>query len=349
MLFDLKPKEKLKDFFNYREELNSLINHLNDNTTRLIVLRGLRRTGKSSLLRVALSETKLKHLLVDARELTSLSRRSFESKLLVELKSIKGLPASLLDRIESIEMGVRVSTKKREDLWGLLKEINPLIAVDEIQMLKGTGVDAFFAAVFDNTNCKIILTGSEIGVLESFLGKDNPTSPLFGRLYREIRTHPFNSEQSKEFLMAGTDEADIHLDEKMIEKAVEELDGIVGWLTMFGNLTLSVKPDVALKRTVKEGALLAYSELRSFLDGRMQAKGRYLSMLRLLAKGGMSWSNLKRSLQIELNEIISDSQFTNYLNSLVDYGFVVKSEGAYEIPDPLLKKALLGGSTHRAW
>lgn len=343
MLFDLKPKDDLKDFFNYREELDSLVGYLRDKSTRLVILRGLRRTGKSSLLRVALNKTNAKYVLVDTRELSSLSRRSFESRLFEELKSIKGLPASLLDKIESVEVGIRVSMKREESLWKLLKTINPVIAVDEVQMLRGTGVDAFFAAVFDNTNCKVVLTGSEVGVLESFIGKNNPKAMLFGRIYKEIKTHPLTAQKSKDFLTAGFKEARIHISEKEVNTAVGKLDGIIGWLTAFGNLALSTKAALALRRAAEEGAILAYSELESFLDARIQAKGRYLALLRIIARKSMKWSDLKRALQIELKESVSDSQFTNYLDSLIDYGFTIKSDGFYEIPDPLLKKALTEG------
>jgi len=341
MLFDLKPKEKPSDFFNYQEELRLLGSYLKDPQTRLIILRGLRRTGKSSLLRVTLNKSASKYILIDARELVTLSRRSFESKLFEKLKSVKGLPAALLDRIESVEAGVRISVKREESLWELLRETKPILAIDEAQMLRGTGVDAFLAAVFDNTDCKIILTGSEVGVLDSFLGKDDPKAPLFGRMYKEIKTHPLAREKSRAFLISGFREAGKRISEEELDAAIGELDGIIGWLTMFGNLALSTKPSTALQRAAKQGALLAYSELRSFLDGRAQAKGRYLALVRILAHKSMRWSELKRAVQIELREEISDSQFTNYLHSLLDYGFIVEKEGIYELPDPLLKKALL--------
>ena len=343
MLFDPKPKEKKKDFFNYEEELNAFITYLNDKNNRLIVIKGLRRTGKSSLLRVGLNEAKAKSVLIDTRELTSLSRRSFEAKLLEELKSIKGLASSILAKIESIDVGISISMKKEENLWKTLKTINPIIAVDEIQMLKGTGVDSFCAAVYDNTNCKIILTGSEVGVLDEFIGKDNTKAPLFGRAYAEIKTHPLTPEKSKKFIMSGFKEIEKRINQGMIEKVVQELDGIVGWLTLFGNTSISTDLDTALNNSIVTGAKLAYSELESFLDGRPAAKKRYLTLMRILANSSMRWSDIKRSVQIELKESISDSQFSNYLNSLVDYGFIVLKEDFYSIPDPLLKKALIGG------
>ena len=340
MLFDLRPKETKEDFFDYKEELDSIVSYLTDKTTRIIVIRGLRRTGKSSLMRVALNKTKVKFVLMDARELTSLSRRSFESKLLQKLRSIKGISAAVLDRIESIEAGVRISLKNDEDIWKLLKEAKPVIAVDEVQMLRGTGTEAFFAALYDNTGCKIILTGSEVGVLDAFIGKDDPKAPLFGRAYVEVKMRPLEPDKSKEFLLSGFREIGKDLDSRMMEKALQELDGIIGWLTMFGNSALTASFENALKNATKKGAELAYSELESFLGGRAAAKKRYIALLSILAEKSMRWADLKRAMEIELKEPISDSQFTNYLDSLVDYGFIITENGVYSIPDPLLKKAL---------
>jgi len=343
MLFDLKPKEEMKDFFNYKEELDSFVRYLTDKSTRMIIIRGLRRTGKSSLLRVGLRKAKLRFVLIDVRELTSLTRRSFESKLIEELRTIKGLPASLMERIEGIDTGLRISLRHDESVWEILKRINPVIAVDEVQMLRGTGVEAFFAAVYDNTKCKIVLTGSEIGVLEDFLGKDNPKAPLFGRVYAEIKMHSLTTDKAKQFLTLGFKEIDKTIQETTANKALEELDGIVGWLAMFGNLSISLDQETALKRAVVNGAKLAYSEVESFLGSRLSAKKRYLALLRILAERNMGWGELKRALQIELKELLSDPQFTNYLNSLMDYGFITysDSEKVYSIPDPLLRKALL--------
>ena len=344
MLFDLKPKEKVSDFFNYKDELMALRSFLIDKTTRMVVVRGLRRTGKSSLTRVALNVTGSKFVLIDARELSSLSRRSFESKLLEELKSFKGLPASLLERIESVEFGIRVILKNEQTLWKVLKSLNPIIVVDEVQMLQGTGVEAFFAALYDNTDCKIVLTGSEIGVLDSFVGKDNPKAPLFGRAFKEIKMHPLSSDKSKDFLVSGFKSSGKMISGTEVNRAVEVLDGIVGWLTIFGNSALLVDIPTALNESVRKGALLAYSELTSFLQNRAAAKNRYLTIMHLLAQKEMRWSTLKDAVQFERKEIISDSQFSTYLNSLVMYGFVTSLDQHYSIPDPLLKRALIEGT-----
>ncbi len=49
MLFDPKPKTRKVDLFNFEKEFNRLSYLINDPLTRLIVVKGLRRTGKTSL------------------------------------------------------------------------------------------------------------------------------------------------------------------------------------------------------------------------------------------------------------------------------------------------------------
>ncbi len=346
MYFDLHPKEKPSDFYNYAEELSSLVKYITNKSTRMIVISGLRRTGKSSLLRVGLGKAKQRFTIIDARDLQALTRRSFEVALLEKVKTLRGLPATLLEKIESIEFGVRVSIKQKEDLWRLLKTLNPVIAIDEVQMLKGTGVEAFLASAYDNTNCKIVLTGSEVGVLDSFMGNDDPKAHLFGRDYEEIKMHPLAKSKSEEFLYTGFEQAGKKITGEKLAEAVEELDGIVGWLAMFGNNSLSHEPEVALKKTMKKAAMLAYSEVESFLQNRQAARSRYLSLLRAIAKGESKWAELKKAVEISTNQHVNDSQFANYLNSLVSYGFVVANNNGYSIPDPMLKKALRGGTSN---
>lgn len=343
MLFDVTPKEKLSDFFDYRVELDELIQWIKDKQTKMIVIRGLRRTGKSSLVRVALSEAKVKNIFIDARELTAFSRKSFEARLLHELKGIKGLTSSLLERIESVEVGVRVSVKNEENIWDILRGLHPVIALDEAQTLRGTGVEAFLAAAYDNTKCKIILTGSEVGVLDSFIGNQDPKAPLFGRAYNEIKTRPLTSEKAIEFLQAGFRENRKTLPKEEAAKITQELDGIIGWLAMFGNYSLSRNTSNALKYTITIAKQLAYAEVENFLGARPSAKKRYLTLLNILAKKETQWSKLKQSIEAELDEKISDTQFSNYLNSLIEYGFITFNNNTYDIPDPMLKKAFNEG------
>ena len=152
--------------------------------------------------------------------------------------------------------------------------------------------------------------------------------------------HTLTPEKTSEFLDMGFKEAKKDIPKEIIGRALEELDGIVGWTAMFGNLALSLDPNTALKRAVTTGTKLAYSEFETFLATRGTAKNRYLALIRIIASKAIGWSDLKRSLEIELKESISDPQFTNYIHSLMDYGFVLHADNLYSIPDPLLRMAL---------
>jgi hypothetical protein len=53
LLFDLMPKARREDLFDFDEELDRLTRLLGDSRTRLIVVKGLRRSGKTSLILTA--------------------------------------------------------------------------------------------------------------------------------------------------------------------------------------------------------------------------------------------------------------------------------------------------------
>jgi len=64
MLFSTEPKHSLKDLFD-REEVKKLRNSLNE---RMILLLGLRRIGKSSLVLSTLNSTDTNFIFVDVRK-----------------------------------------------------------------------------------------------------------------------------------------------------------------------------------------------------------------------------------------------------------------------------------------
>ncbi len=53
MYFSLEVKSRREDFYDMESELERLKKELKDSLTRMIVIKGIRRVGKSSLLRVA--------------------------------------------------------------------------------------------------------------------------------------------------------------------------------------------------------------------------------------------------------------------------------------------------------
>lgn len=110
MLFDLEPKSRREDLYDFETELRDLINGIiND---KVIVVRGLRRTGKTSLMRVALNEVGYPYVYLDVRfagrprqiDLIELIRRGLED-FLARNKSIINRVRDAISRVRWIRVG----------------------------------------------------------------------------------------------------------------------------------------------------------------------------------------------------------------------------------------------------
>jgi len=76
--FTLEPKRRREDFYNMEDELNDFVNSLDK--FRFIVVRGLRRYGKTSLILTGLNTANVKYLFLDCRLLRS-ATTSFDNFL----------------------------------------------------------------------------------------------------------------------------------------------------------------------------------------------------------------------------------------------------------------------------
>ena len=90
MYFNTLPKTEKKDLFGVDYVLKNLIAALTDNSTRLIVIKGLRRVGKTSLLNVALNEAKVDFVKIDVREGNYYVREEFFNFLLRQIQPKTG-------------------------------------------------------------------------------------------------------------------------------------------------------------------------------------------------------------------------------------------------------------------
>jgi len=85
MLFSTEPKRSLKDLFDREEEVKKLRDSLNE---RMILLLGLRRIGKSSLVLSTLNSTDINAIFVDVRKVfDNMSRKVQAEKLYEEIYS----------------------------------------------------------------------------------------------------------------------------------------------------------------------------------------------------------------------------------------------------------------------
>lgn len=343
MLFDVLPKEKKEDLFNYKKEYNRLVKGIKDKYTPLIVITGLRRTGKTSMMKVVYNEIKTRKVYIDGREI---GRTMDEiSKNMLAKLSEDDFIAKIIGRISSVQVShfpvsVKVELAKNEmKLAEVLSKSGKLIIfIDEAQLLKPSRFDRFLAYAYDNLhNVKFVLSGSEIGVLDKFLGRENEEAPLFGRAIDIIHLRPLPAEKSMKFLEKGLIEIGKKVDKKEIDMAVEQLDGIVGWLTMFGwFIYKGDSVESGLKKVLREGAALVKKEFEKFLLNRYQAKKRYTYILKNISREPATWTEIKEYLERKERKNINSKQITKYLENLIDYGFLIKSEGKYHIPDPII-------------
>jgi AAA+ ATPase superfamily predicted ATPase len=165
---------------------------------------------------------------------------------------------------------------------------------------------------------------------------------LFGRLREEVLLNPLSRDAAKEFLRRGFEQEGQRVKEEEISDAVEQLDGLVGWLTYYGYLRKSLEHGEALMRIKKDAKTLLSKELADFLDRKKGEKRRYILLLKALSLRHMGWQELLQFLQVEEKKRISKSRLKAYLDALMNHGFVVKKEERYRLADPLL--ALLFGS-----
>lgn len=355
MYFRLGVKTRREEFFNFEEQLKTFLRELKLPDTRMIVIKGIRRTGKSSLLRVGLELSNLPYVIIDVRSLGYLTPDNFYdmfAEALTELiKREKGV-LSFLTRVRGLSISgvsVEFTERNRRTLYEVLREIEEwasrkhsfILAFDEAQDLRLIpGFEKLLAHIYDyRGGIKIVLTGSEVGVLDRLLGRANPSAPLYGRSFIEIIMGRLDRAKALEFLKLGFREQGLTPPEAELREAVSMLDGIIGWLTAYGYYRIREGHEEAMRKVVDEGSKLIKEELENFLSIRRVARIRYLTILRLLLKP-LRWSEIKRGLQLEIGKKIADNILSRYLKELQDYGFIEKVDSKYMLTDPLISFAL---------
>ena len=355
MLFDPKPKDRREDLFDREEEIRALVNSVE--RYPLTLLLGIRRVGKSSILKVVLKE--MPGIYIDVREIyfssggwisTEALKQTFERALNNLDRSVRGKVAQTLKKIDGIEVaGVSLSLKKEASLADVLNglnEVGVVIALDEAQYLRfyggrgGRDLLALVAYAYDNLrNVKFVLSGSEVGLLHDFVGVEDYESPLYGRAYAEVTVSPFTRDQSIEFLRRGFEEVGVEIEDLLIERAVEFLDGIPGWLVEFGYSYMNGKSfEDAMESVVTKARKFLEGELRE-LEKRSR---RYLLILKAIASGVDRWAMIKDYVSAR-SGAISSTRLAEHLKNLERMGWIKKvygKETRYEIIDPVVLKVL---------
>lgn len=364
MYFSLTPKSSKEHLFNRERELSKL-NHFSK-TGRIIVITGMRRIGKTSLLKVFLKQMKDQGhstIFIDCRsyeKINKFDRTAFDNKIVTELGKILQKNRSILKMFTKINLGgVELSFEKLQkdrDLLTFLELINKamekkgsklFIALDEAQILRfygrgGKDVLNLMAHIYDNLeHIVVMLTGSEVGVLHDFLDLENADSPLFGRYIHEVLLERFQRSESIKFLIQGFNQVGIEPSMEKIGRVVDLLDGIIGYLSMYGYITYTTKDwENALKETEKSAIKIVKKEL----DSLKLKSENYISVLKAISFGAQTFSQIKNFVKARFSSI-TDQTLSNNLNALQKMGFIENDykdgKKIYTISDPMIRRALL--------
>jgi len=197
-------------------------------------------------------------------------------------------------------------------------------------------IPRLFAHITDSyRNLMLVVTGSEIGLLFDFLGFENPASPLYGRHFVQIQMGNFSACEAEEFLTLGFQQIKVSAPSEVIHYAVQNLDGVTGWLTLFGTRCLDEQScsRKIVNEVVSEGGKLARAEALKLTT----VSSRYGVILNFLAKvSSASWAQIKAVIETKEKHSVTNSAVSNLLNTLVRTGIVSKANGKYDIIDALL-------------
>jgi len=353
MYFDPQPKVNRVDLFNRDAELKLFSDAVA--YASLIVIIGPRRTGKTSFMNVALVESGFPHISLDLRGLSyNPSRAEIVRKLegafnRIDRKWLHAL-CNALTRVKGVKiLGNAISldwSKTGVDLTDLFDKINAwamkqgtrfLAAFDEIQLIRGDKqIPRLFAHIADaDRYITLVVTGSEVGLLFDFLGFDDTESPLYGRHYTEIHMRNFDPREAEAYLVRGFQQIGVPAPKEVIHYAVEKLDGVVGWLTLFG---AECRDCNACNRdlvdeVVHKGGKLARAEALKLTS----LSRRYGVVLNFLAKVSMaSWAQIKATLEARERRSLPNSTIAGTLDTLVKTSLITKSNGQYHVTDQLL-------------
>ena len=331
LIFDTKPKSDPHFLYGREKELELLVQYLKQKDW--VILLGPRRIGKTSLAKCAITKLGYKSIIIDAR-----NNNNFEQALIKSLGKYEST-LSIEAKIEAphlpVKLGIDYNRKfSSADLDTVLKKTGRLIIlVDEAQWLHNPRrVSMLLAYLYDTYYDKVtfVITGSMIGIMKSIVDPAS-RSPLYGRATTKMEIKRWGSSTSISFLKSGTREVGLRMDDRTGVIIEEALDGLPGWLTLFGYNYMHLKnQNTALTNTIKEAKKIVSDELESISDLGLGMK-RLIQIMQELSREPLKFTDLLDATNF------SNAVLSNHLNTLERLGYVEKNtDGKYLINDPIL-------------
>ena len=333
---------------------------------------GIRRIGKTSLVKVTLNELHdYVTLTINLGRLGSkksypmesfsrlflegamevLRKYTFAGRVSKIIANRLGVNPEDVLELNWAKVGVKLREFKTEDVNEVIRVLNSIakdnkkelvVFIDEVQnvkKVKGFDIGSFLHDIYEwCEDTTVIVSGSFIGVAEEVLNQVEEERPFYGRRFFRIKLERFDENKSREFLRRGFEEEGVKVDEKIIDEAVKLFDGIPGWLALFGrSYSYSVKHShpIDVKVVVKEAAKQVSKEFTGFLINSNSPK-RYAEIILSLSRLGnrASLTEIRDVMNSLYRENIGDSRLYELLDTLVSYGFVLKTgRGKYSLPN----------------
>lgn len=191
-----------------------------------------------------------------------------------------------------------------------------------------------YSSSFTATSKSSLVTGSEIQILEEFLGFNDKHSPLYKREHEIVHLDRFSRGESAMYLKEGFKEVSLSVSDKEIENTVEVLDGIVGWLREYGWLRYRGKTH---SEAIDEVFQKAKSDI---IDELSRYSPRYLTIMMAISEGYHSWSAIKAYVERSEGKRIDKKTLYTALRNLTKYGYIEKRDDEHYIVDPVIERAL---------
>jgi len=352
-LFSRATLKPLNEIFDFEYEKRIFREYLASG--EWFMVSGIRRVGKTTIVRSIANVIDARCIYVNLWEV-DIDRpfQDFIFRFMRELLSLKD--SSWRQKLRSIEevsvLGFRVRIREinrdffLDELINSLLDKRLIVILDEIHALENElkNFSRLLASLHDRfaPRLSVVLLGSIASIRNLLERKLEETEPLFGRVIREFNLKPFDKAKAKKFLIEGFNECGVPVSEEDIDRAVDYLGTITGWLVEFGReytlewrATKNVNIFDILQRVYNKGKNIVYGEIARMLKGKKRID-IYLKILKLIA------SNPNISLK-ELSEALKRRKPTilQYLDYLIQRNVIEAIKGHYNIIDPLYRRTIL--------